>query len=207
MRAAQRRLLEAQRGGTEPLGGDQSAPHGGGPHRGGQSARSTGSAGTGRASSGTADAVVHRVLADRDARVPVRLEYAPHDDAAADPGEIVWSWVPFEEDPGRGKDRPVLVLAREEARLGGSDGSGQVLVALMLTSRDRGSGDHVDEHGHRWVDIGTGAWDRQRRPSEVRIDRLLRLPVEAVRREGDRLDRARYERVARALIQEHGWRV
>jgi hypothetical protein len=34
------------------------------------------------------------------------LEYSPDLDRLADPGEIVWAWVPYEEDPGRGKDRP-----------------------------------------------------------------------------------------------------
>src|SRR5690606_28866634 len=38
-----------------------------------------------------------------------RLVYAPELDGRADPGEIVWAWVPYEDDPRRGKDRPVLV--------------------------------------------------------------------------------------------------
>ncbi len=38
--------------------------------------------------------------------------YAPDLDGAADPGEIVWAWVPFEEGDGRGKDRPLLVVGR-----------------------------------------------------------------------------------------------
>src|SRR5690349_25068137 len=53
-----------------------------------------------------------------------RVAYAPDLDGAADPGEIVWTWVPFEEDDGRGKDRPVLVVGREGAEL----------VGLMLSS-------------------------------------------------------------------------
>ena len=44
---------------------------------------------------------------------PVRTSYAPDRDGDPDPGEIVWTWVPFEENDGRGKDRPVLVVARE----------------------------------------------------------------------------------------------
>ena len=42
------------------------------------------------------------------------VSYAPDMDGAADPGEIVWTWVPFEEDPAQGKDRPVLVVARAD---------------------------------------------------------------------------------------------
>ncbi|MGH3613005.1 MAG: hypothetical protein ACRDRK_10505 [Pseudonocardia sp.] len=31
------------------------------------------------------------------------VAYAPDLDGAADPGEIVWAWVPYEEHDGRGK--------------------------------------------------------------------------------------------------------
>ncbi|WP_316249005.1 hypothetical protein [Brachybacterium sp. Z12] len=48
--------------------------------------------------------------------------------------------MPFEEDLSQGKDRPVLVIAEEDASIGGADGAGEVLIALMLTSRDRGRG-------------------------------------------------------------------
>lgn len=144
-------------------------------------------------------------LADRPAMPPLHLDYSPVDDDLADPGEVVWAWVAFEEDISRGKDRPVLVLAREEAAVGGRDGDGEVLIALMLTSHDRGTGTHVDQRGGTWVDVGTGAWDREGRPSEVRADRLLRIPVRAVRREGARLDRARFDAVAAAASELHGW--
>lgn len=146
------------------------------------------------------------ILADRAGRAPLQIDYAPREDSRADPGEIVWAWVPFEEDPSQGKDRPVLVLAREPASTGGSDGEGEVLVALMLTSRDRApeGGTTTDEHGSTWVDIGTGSWDAQCRPSEVRADRLLRLDPEAVRREGGKLDRSRFDRVAEAVRSTHG---
>lgn len=125
-----------------------------------------------------------------------RIEYAPRADGDADPGEVVWAWVPFEEDPTRGKDRPVLVLAR----------SGADLLGLMLTSKDH----TADPRSHRdggpvWHDLGTGAWDRQGRPSEVRLDRVLRLAPDAVRREGAALDRARFEQVAAAVRETHGW--
>ncbi|MFS0704729.1 hypothetical protein AB6N23_09435 [Cellulomonas sp. 179-A 9B4 NHS] len=88
--------------------------------------------------------------------------------------------MPYEDDPSRGKDRPVLVLDRD----------GGTLVALMLSSQDHDR-DAADEarHGRVWTDVGTGGWDRRRRPSEVRLDRVLRLRVDAVRREGAALDR------------------
>ena len=59
--------------------------------------------------------------------------------------------------------------------------------------------------GRVWMDIGTGAWDSQRRPSEVRLDRVLRLPPSAVRREGATVDRALFDRVAAALRTTQSW--
>jgi hypothetical protein len=118
---------------------------------------------------------------------PVRLEYRPQDDGHPDPGEIVWAWVPFEEGDGRGKDRPVLVVGRD----------GDSLLALMMSSQDHDR-DAADEarHGRHWVDVGTGAWDRQGRPSEVRVDRVLRIDPFDVRREGATLGRDRFDAVA-----------
>lgn len=122
------------------------------------------------------------------------LAYAPFDDDRPDPGEIVWAWVPYEEDHSRGKDRPVLVVGRRRG----------LLLALMLTSKDhhRDAADEV-RHGRSWVDLGAGAWDRQGRPSEVRVDRVLQLDPTAVRREGAALDRARFDRVAAAVRAAH----
>ena len=47
-------------------------------------------------------------------------------------------------------------------------------LGLMLTSQDHDR-DAADEArwGRHWMDVGTGGWDRERRPSEVRLDRLL----------------------------------
>lgn len=123
---------------------------------------------------------------------PGEVRYAPQADGHADPGEVVWAWVPYEEDASRGKDRPVLVL---DVRDGGD------VVGLMLTSKDhagpRTQGER-DHDGRRWMDVGTGAWDSQRRPSEVRLDRVLHLPADAVRREGSALPRDVFERVVAA---------
>jgi len=119
-----------------------------------------------------------------------RLVYAPELDGRADPGEIVWTWVPFEEDPDRGKDRPVLVVGRD----------GSTLLGLMLSS-------NAERDGQRhWQALGAGAWDRQQRPSWVRLDRVLLVPEDGIRREGDILSRARFEAVARALRANYGWR-
>jgi len=102
----------------------------------------------------------------------------------------VWTWVPYEEDHTRGKDRPVLVVGRD----------GRWLLGLMLTSKDhdRDAAQEARE-GRYWVDIGSGAWDRGGRASEVRVDRVVRVDPGAVRREGAVLDRRRFEEVATAV--------
>jgi len=117
------------------------------------------------------------------------LEYSPSLDGDADPGEIVWTWVPYEDDPAQGKDRPVLVIGED----------GDRLLALQLTSRDHDV-DAGQEHrsGREWMDIGTGAWDSRRRPSEVRLNRLLRLRAADVRREGAALPKPVFDAVIEA---------
>jgi hypothetical protein len=122
--------------------------------------------------------------------------YRPRDDDRPDPGEVVWAWVPFDEGDGRGKDRPVLVIGRR-----GTD-----LLGLLLSSQDHDR-DAADEarHGRIWTDIGSGPWDARRRPSEVRLDRLLVLDPATVRREGAALDRARFDRVVSEARRVQGW--
>ena len=92
--------------------------------------------------------------------------YAPEADGEPDPGEVVWAWVPYEDDPTQGKDRPVLVL----------DTEGDGWTGLMLTSKDHDR-DAADEArwGRHWMDVGSGGWDRQGRPSEVRMDRTIHI--------------------------------
>lgn len=112
--------------------------------------------------------------------------YAPEVDGEPDAGEVVWGWVPYEDDPAQGKDRPVLLLARD----------GDAWLGLMLSSQDHDL-DAADEarHGRHWMDVGTGGWDRDGRPSEVRLDRLLRLDDSTIRREGAALDRDVFDAV------------
>jgi hypothetical protein len=115
--------------------------------------------------------------------------YSPNLDGAADPGEIVWAWVPFEENDGRGKDRPLLVVGR---------GGGE-LFGLMLSSQ----ADRADDPA--WIGVGAGAWDREGRPSYVRLDRVLEVGEHDIRREGAVLDRERFEKVAEGLRSRYGW--
>lgn len=121
------------------------------------------------------------------------LTYTPREDGLADPGEVVWTWVPYEEDASQGKDRPVLVLSRVRGRL----------VVAQMTSKDHDrDAEQEARWGRYWFDVGTGEWDRRSRPSEVRLDRLLSVAPSAVRRQGAALDRLVFEAVVRAL-REH----
>lgn len=124
------------------------------------------------------------------------IEYSPYRDDNPDPGEIVWAWIPYEEDASRGKDRPVLIVGRD----------GDWMLGLMLTSKDHDR-DAADEArwGRVWMDIGTGDWDRKGRPSEVRLDRVVRVHPQGMRREGAVLDRTVFDAVARSLREIKGW--
>ncbi|WP_083541880.1 type II toxin-antitoxin system PemK/MazF family toxin [Kribbia dieselivorans] len=111
-------------------------------------------------------------------------------DGKPDPGEIVWTWVPFQEDHKRGKDRPVLLIGRD----------GPWLLALQLTSKDHDLDAHQEaSEGRYWVDIGTGAWDRRGRESEVGVHRIIRVDPAAIRRDGAILDKKRFGEVADTL--------
>ena len=112
----------------------------------------------------------------------VDVSYEPCLDGDPDPGEVVWAWVPYEENPAEGKDRPVVVIGRR----------GPLLAAVALTTKGANHGDHD-------VFVGSGAWDPQRRDSWARLDRVLQVDPAAVRREGAVLDKARFEAVIDAL--------
>lgn len=127
-----------------------------------------------------------------DFRGTAAVRYAPSPNGRPEPGEIVWTWVPYEEDHSQGKDRPVLLVGS----------SGRHLLGLMLTSKDH---DADSRSSDDYVDIGTGLWDRQRRPSEARLDRVLQIRPQDVRREGAILDAGRFGAIASALRERHGW--
>lgn len=123
------------------------------------------------------------------------LHYGPRRDQVADPGEVIWAWVPFEEDFSRGKDRPALVV--------GYDGGW--ILALPMSSQDHGLDAAQEQRaGRYWVEIGSGKWDSQGRSSWVRVDRIVRVnPVDVRRHAGD-IDRATFNRVASGLRRH--WR-
>jgi hypothetical protein len=126
---------------------------------------------------------------------PLSPTYAPSLDGDPDPGEVVWTWVPYEDDPTQGKDRPVLLVGHD----------GPWLLALQLTSKDHDR-DAAQEarYGRLWMDIGSGPWDARGRPSEVRVNRVIRVSPGAVRREGAIMDRRTFQQVVTAMRQARG---
>lgn len=124
-----------------------------------------------------------------DFRGRLEASYSPTADGRPDPGEVCWAWIPFEDDHSRGKDRPVLVVGQ----------SGPWLLALPMTSKDhdRDAGQEA-RAGRHWMDLGPGPWDASGRPSEVRLDRVVRLSPATVRREGSVVDRALFDKVIEA---------
>lgn len=113
-----------------------------------------------------------------------KLEYAPSMDGDPDPGEIVWTWVPYVENDGRGKDRPVLIIGRIDA------------TTVF--------GCYVSSKYHRdFISIGSGAWDSQGRESFVSPERILRVTHEGMRREGATVDRERFTDAVRGVLAFH----
>jgi hypothetical protein len=97
---------------------------------------------------------------------------------------VVWAWIPYEEDPTVGKDRPVLVI-------GTTEGS---LAAVALTSSFR--------RGR--YQLGRGDGDGRRSVSWVRTDKVFRIPEAEFRREGAVLDRPRFDQLIGELRRQHG---
>lgn len=121
----------------------------------------------------------------------INFEYSPSLDGDADPGEIVWTWVPFEEDHSQGKDRPVLLVGRD----------GEYLLALMMTSKDHNNREHADSN---YLDIGSGPWDPQGRASEVKLNRVIRVRPDSMRREGAIMPEDTFRLIERAWTRRNG---
>lgn len=120
----------------------------------------------------------------------LRISYEPAQDGDADAGEVVWTWVPYEERDGRGKDRPVLVIGRA--------GDAHVYVVRLTSKSHDGDRD--------FLSIGSGSWDSQGRESWVDIDQIYRVHVRGLRREAAVLDRKRFATIAAALTRRYGWK-
>lgn len=115
----------------------------------------------------------------------LRLSYAPDIDGEPDPGEVVWTWVPYVEHDGRGKDRPVLIVARLDATH---------CAGCYLSTKDHDG----------FVSVGSGGWDSKGRESFLAPDRLLMIADEGMRREGQILPRESFDRAASVVAERYG---
>jgi hypothetical protein len=115
----------------------------------------------------------------------VIIEYSPDLDGDADPGEVVWTWVPYEEDASQGKDRPVVIIGRK----------GHLLLGVALTSKVH--------HNELQVVVGSGPWDREGRVSYAKVERLLEVDPKRVRREGAVLERQHFDDVVAGVRRVH----
>ena len=125
------------------------------------------------------------------ARGGLRIEYTPRPDGDPDAGEVVWTWVPYEENDGRGKDRPVLIIGRHTA---------DRVYAVRLTSK-------AHDGSRDFLSIGSGEWDPAGRPSWVDVEQIYSVHEAGMRREAAALDPARFLRVAQALHNRYGWTI
>ncbi|UQN13928.1 hypothetical protein [Gulosibacter sp. ACHW.36C] len=114
----------------------------------------------------------------------IQTSYAPDRDGTPDPGEVVWTWVPYVENDGRGKDRPVLILARIDAN--------SVLGCYLSTKQHNG-----------YVSVGAGDWDSSGRESFMNPARLLRVTDDGMRREGAVMPRGSFDRAIAELSAEY----
>lgn len=115
---------------------------------------------------------------------PTSFSYQPDLDGEPDPGEVVWTWVPYVEEDGRGKDRPVLILVREAPK---------TFLAVHLTSHDHGGDDPS------FVPVGSGGWDADGRQSWAATHRLFRIHTGGIRRQGAAVTAEAFDRVVAAL--------
>jgi hypothetical protein len=118
------------------------------------------------------------------------LAYSPVANSRADPGEVVWAQVAFEDDASQTKDRPLLIVGRKDP---------WTVLGLMMSSQPK----RPDQTS--WLALGAGNWDVRGRPTWVRLDRVLEIGDRGIRREGAVLDRERFSDVARELRDRYQW--
>jgi len=129
-------------------------------------------------------------------RLPT-LTFDPHPGNLPDPGEVVWAWIPYEDDFSLGKDRPTLIISREAGT--------KWLLGLPLSSVDHDADMRQELSQHRyWENIGRGIWDAKGRESFVRLDRIVRVDPLRVRRIGGAVGEDIFWAVAKGLRRDFG---
>ena len=120
---------------------------------------------------------------------PRTVFFAPDLDGQADSGEVVWVWAPADGPNKPPQERAVLVIGRTRT----------TVLCLLISPNPQ----HANEDN--WLDIGSGEWDEQGRPCWVRMDRVLEIPEEQVRRMGTLFPERRFGRIANRLRGTYHW--
>lgn len=89
-------------------------------------------------------------------------------DGQADSGEVVWVWVPAEGKQAPPRERAILVVGRTRT----------TVLGLLISPNPKHALDDA------WLEIGSGEWDESGCDCWVRLDRLLEVSEEQVRRQG-----------------------
>ena len=104
--------------------------------------RRTQEGGRGGALSGPPGHTIRRV-----SRVDVSISYEPQSDGKPDPGEVIWVWIPYEEDSTLGKDRPAGRGVRREGATLPKPVFDEIICALTRNSASLGSPRRVAHAG------------------------------------------------------------
>ncbi|MBG6122114.1 type II toxin-antitoxin system PemK/MazF family toxin [Corynebacterium aquatimens] len=111
--------------------------------------------------------------------------YAPDMDGQAESGEVVWFSPPT--DPPQ--ERSMLVVGRDRHEV----------LGLLISANEN----HTDDED--WLPIGSGEWQASGTPCWVRLDKVLSIPEDNVRRRGTLFPPRRFERIADSLRKRFDW--
>lgn len=123
------------------------------------------------------------------AACPRSIFYAPNMDGQVDPGEVVWFWVPDEKSEAKLTERALVVVGRHAN-----------LVLGLITSPNP-----MHALSEKWIDIGSGPWDDAGRKSWLRLDKVIKVPETAIRRQGAVIPLQRFHLIANRLRADYGW--
>lgn len=115
--------------------------------------------------------------------------FAPDMDGQADSGEVVWVWAPTGGAGTPPTERAILLVGRTRS----------TVLGLLISPNSA----HSDDDS--WLEIGSGEWDDSGRQCWVRLDRVLEVSEEQVRRKGILFPQRRFERIANRLRQMYHW--
>ena len=120
---------------------------------------------------------------------PRSIFFTPDMDGQADSGEVVWVWVPAEGKQAPPRERAILVVGRTRT----------TVMGLLISPNPKHALDDA------WLEIGSGEWDESGCDCWVRLDRLLEVSEEQVRRQGTLFPQRRFERIANRLRARYHW--